>query len=57
MIGLLNCYDIYNQGLRGLYRGMLSPLLSVSPMFALCFLGYDIGNKIQKPSLPNGEYR
>lgn len=49
-------HTIKHEGFRGLYKGMLSPLLSVSPMFALCFLGYDIGNKIQTPSLPNKEY-
>ena len=42
---------------KGLYKGMLSPLFGVTPMFALCFLGYDLGKKLQTPSLPNNEYR
>lgn len=47
---------IKTEGIRGLYRGMLSPLFAVTPMFAFCFLGYDLGNKIQTPALPNKEH-
>lgn len=56
--GNISClkHTIRTEGCRGLYKGMLSPLIGVSPMFAFCFLGYDIGNKLQTPSKPNNEY-
>jgi solute carrier family 25 (mitochondrial carnitine/acylcarnitine transporter), member 20/29 len=34
------------EGPRGLYRGMSSPLVGVTPMYALCFFGYGVGKKI-----------
>ena len=37
-----------HKGVTGLYRGMLAPLLGVSPLFAVCFLGYGIGKKLQQ---------
>ena len=33
------------QGLRGLYRGVSAPLIGVSPIFALSFWGYDVGQR------------
>ena len=36
---------------------MFAPLLGVTPMFAICFLGFGIGKKMQTPSKPNNEYR
>jgi len=33
-------------GLRGLYRGVSAPLLAVSPIFAVSFLGYDVGKRL-----------
>ncbi|XP_003382431.1 PREDICTED: mitochondrial carnitine/acylcarnitine carrier protein-like [Amphimedon queenslandica] len=38
------------EGVRGLYRGMLAPLVGVTPMFAISFWGYGIGQKIQQKS-------
>lgn len=38
------------QGFRGLYRGMLAPLLGVTPMFAISLYGYGVGKKIQLKS-------
>jgi solute carrier family 25 carnitine/acylcarnitine transporter 20/29 len=35
---------------------MLAPLVGVTPMFAICFLGFGIGKKLQTPAKPNGEY-
>ena len=32
----------------GLYKGMAAPLVGVSPIFALSFLGNDLGRKIQE---------
>lgn len=39
-----------NEGVPGLYRGMLSPLLGVTPINAIMFLGYGFGKKIQQSS-------
>lgn len=36
---------------------MFAPLVGVTPMFAICFLGFGIGKKLQQPSKPNNEYR
>jgi len=33
-------------GPKGLYRGMFAPLVGVTPVFAVCFWGYDIGQKL-----------
>jgi len=38
--------SIRAEGPFSLYRGMLAPLLSVTPMYALCFFGYGFGKKI-----------
>ncbi|KAK6458863.1 mitochondrial carnitine carrier [Scheffersomyces xylosifermentans] len=37
---------VVKDGLFGLYRGVLPPLLGVTPMFAVSFWGYDVGKKI-----------
>eukprot|EP01127_Copromyxa_protea_P005367 TRINITY_DN15306_c0_g1_i1.p1 TRINITY_DN15306_c0_g1~~TRINITY_DN15306_c0_g1_i1.p1 ORF type:complete len:316 (+),score=74.36 TRINITY_DN15306_c0_g1_i1:137-949(+) len=37
---------VAKEGPLGLYRGMVAPLLGVTPMYALCFLGYGIGKDI-----------
>jgi solute carrier family 25 (mitochondrial carnitine/acylcarnitine transporter), member 20/29 len=33
-------------GIRGLYRGVSAPLLAVTPLFATCFWGYDMGQRL-----------
>ena len=35
------------EGPRGLYRGMSAPLVGVTPLYAVCFLGYSVGKRIQ----------
>eukprot|EP01103_Thecamoeba_quadrilineata_P001222 TRINITY_DN11083_c0_g1_i1.p1 TRINITY_DN11083_c0_g1~~TRINITY_DN11083_c0_g1_i1.p1 ORF type:complete len:327 (-),score=61.14 TRINITY_DN11083_c0_g1_i1:87-1034(-) len=35
-------------GVRGLYRGMAAPLTGVTPIFATCFWGYDLGKQISR---------
>ena len=32
--------------MKGLYRGMTAPLVGVTPIFAICFWGYDQGQKL-----------
>jgi len=48
--GTLDCLTktIRNEGVRGLYKGMVAPLLGVSPIFAICFFGYGTGKKLQQ---------
>lgn len=38
--------NLRNEGIAGLYRGVSAPLLAVSPMFAVSFWGYDMGQRI-----------
>ena len=33
---------------KGLYKGMGTPLASVTPIFAICFFGNDLGKKLQQ---------
>lgn len=40
----------HDGGLRGLYRGVGAPLVGVTPMFAISFWGYDLGQRIVKAS-------
>lgn len=37
---------IASDGARGLYRGVAAPLAGVTPMFAISFWGYDLGQRI-----------
>lgn len=34
------------EGFFGLYKGVTAPLLAVTPMYALCFLGYEFGKRV-----------
>lgn len=36
------------EGFKGLYKGMAAPLAGVTPMFAVCFLGFGMGKKLQQ---------
>lgn len=40
-------------GVLGMYRGMVPPLLGVTPIFAVSFWGYDLGQKIVRAWTPN----
>ena len=42
---------------KGLYKGMAAPLVGVTPIFALCFLGNDIGKKLQEKHPGLSDYR
>lgn len=50
--GMLDCArkTIVRDGPLGLYRGMAAPLIGVTPMYALCFFGYGLGQKLQRTS-------
>ncbi|KAK3104011.1 hypothetical protein FSP39_023658 [Pinctada imbricata] len=39
---------VNKEGFLGLYKGMAAPLAGVAPMFAICFLGFGIGKKLQQ---------
>ena len=45
MFGVL-ASNLRNEGIAGMYRGVSAPLLAVSPMFAVSFWGYDMGQRI-----------
>ncbi|XP_014678379.1 PREDICTED: mitochondrial carnitine/acylcarnitine carrier protein-like isoform X2 [Priapulus caudatus] len=47
--GTLDCalQTIRNEGFFGLYKGMAAPIVGVTPMYAVCFLGFGIGKKLQ----------
>lgn len=47
---------VAHEGFSGLYKGMAAPLVGVTPMYAICFLGFGVGKSLQTPSKPNGEY-
>ncbi|KAJ3126045.1 carnitine transporter [Nowakowskiella sp. JEL0407] len=52
--GLADCFKqtIAKEGIRGLYKGITSPLLGVTPMFAVSFWGYDLGKQLVYWSTP-----
>jgi len=39
---------VVREGPLGLYKGMAAPLSGVTPMFAVCFLGFGIGKRLQQ---------
>lgn len=49
----LDCFKktFAQDGFKGLYRGMSAPLIGVTPIFAICFWGYDVGQRLQRWAL------
>ena len=47
---LLLLYNNSIKNIRGLYRGMLAPLVGVVPVFAMSFFGYGLGQKLLQKS-------
>ena len=47
--GTFDCIytTVKNEGISGLYRGLLSPLVGITPLYALYFLGYSTGKRLQ----------
>lgn len=39
---------VSKEGFRGLYKGMAAPLAGISPIFAICFFGFNLGKKLQQ---------
>jgi len=50
--GTMDCVKktVKHEGIRGLYKGMGAPLVGVAPIFALSFMGFGIGKKMQLQS-------
>ncbi|KAI9342286.1 mitochondrial carrier domain-containing protein [Obelidium mucronatum] len=53
--GLADCFrkTIAKDGLKALYRGVSAPLIGVTPMWALSFWSYDLGQRIVWAATPN----
>lgn len=49
--GTLDCFSkiVKHDGPSGLFKGMGAPLLGVSPIFALSFMGFGVGKKLFCP--------
>ncbi|CAB4035918.1 Mitochondrial carnitine acylcarnitine carrier, partial [Paramuricea clavata] len=39
---------ISKEGFVGLYKGMATPIVGVTPLYAFCFLGFSVGKKLQQ---------
>lgn len=39
---------VAKNGVKGLYKGMSAPLMGVTPIFAVCFWAYDLGQKLER---------
>jgi len=48
--GALDCarQTIKGEGIRALYKGMAAPLVGATPIFALGFMGFGVGKKLQQ---------
>ena len=54
IVNCIDCFDLLLKGFRGLYKGIMTPLVGVTPIYALCFLGFGVGKKLQTKD-PNEE--
>ncbi|BFZ08572.1 hypothetical protein BsWGS_11611 [Bradybaena similaris] len=48
--GTFDCLmkTVTKEGFFGLYKGMAAPVTGVAPIFAICFLGFGIGKRLQQ---------
>lgn len=51
--GALDCArkTVAADGVKGLYKGMVAPLMGVTPIFAVCFWAFDLGKKLERQAL------
>ncbi|XP_046852752.1 mitochondrial carnitine/acylcarnitine carrier protein-like [Xenia sp. Carnegie-2017] len=45
---------VAKEGFFGLYKGMATPIVGITPLYAFCFLGFTVGKKLQEKN-PNEE--
>jgi len=54
--GALDCFKktVAKEGFFGLYKGMTTPLVGITPIYAICFFGFGVGQKMQQkdPKVP-----
>lgn len=41
---------VQREGFKGLYKGMATPIVGVTPMYAVCFFSFTMGKKLQQKS-------
>ena len=48
--GIVDCVKktVARDGPKGLYRGMAAPLVGVTPIFAVCFWGFEVGKQLAR---------
>lgn len=48
--GTFDCFmkTVRKEGFFGLYKGMAAPITGVAPIFAICFLGFGVGKRLQQ---------
>lgn len=46
--GAIDCIrkTVARDGIKGLYKGMLAPLIGITPLYSVCFWGYDLGQQL-----------
>ena len=49
-VGIVDCVKktVARDGPKGLYRGMAAPLVGVTPIFAVCFWGFEVGKQLAR---------
>ncbi|XP_071965065.1 mitochondrial carnitine/acylcarnitine carrier protein-like [Antedon mediterranea] len=57
-MGTFDCFKkiVMKEGVFGLYKGMATPIVGITPISAICFFGYGLGLKLQTPSQANTKY-
>ncbi|KAF7493938.1 Mitochondrial carnitine/acylcarnitine carrier protein [Sarcoptes scabiei] len=45
-----------DEGPRGFFKGMATPLVGITPLYSIAFFGYSLGKKLQTPDRETGRY-
>lgn len=47
--GTFDCIrqTFHNEGMKGFYRGMATPLIGITPLYSIAFFGYTLGKRLQ----------